>query len=149
MITPIPKPHKETKAEKLARRKAKHLLTAIGQKELCDKEQKKADRAYQEWGRKTYKTCFCGGTYSCLHHFILKSHSLYLRYNKMNGVPVCVKCHCNIHLREDFILILQMEDYMTKVWGEGWRNFIKDNRYKIQDRNLDFYKKELETLCQK
>ena len=142
----IPKPKPETKAEKLARKKAKHALTVTGQKELIKKEMTKADKLFQEWGRKTYKQCFCGGEYSCLHHFILKSHSLFLRYNKKNGVPICVKCHCNIHLREDFILILEIKDYMTRIWGDDWENFIKIYRHEIQDKSLAFIKSEVEKL---
>jgi len=58
----------------------------------------KADKILQDIGRLTYDKCLiCGGEYSCLHHFILKSQSTELRYNMKNLIPICSNCHCAIH----------------------------------------------------
>jgi len=64
----------------------------------------KADKIYQEIGRKLYadKGCLvCPGEYSCLHHYFPKSTCSALRYNIKNGIPICVKCHCRIHSSDD------------------------------------------------
>lgn len=64
--------------------------------------QKKCDKLYQEVGRELYNKCMiCGGEYSCLHHFVKKSQSTALRYDIKNGIPICNRCHCNIHQGKD------------------------------------------------
>jgi len=39
----------------------------------------------------------CGQPAYCIHHWIYKSHSNYLRWKKENGVGICKKCHFLIH----------------------------------------------------
>ncbi len=87
---------------------------------------KKADKAFQEWGRDTYKSCLiCGGAYSCLHHFIHKSQSTNLRWDMQNGVPVCQSCHCRIHSRNNPIDIFKIKTGMERLWGVNWEFYIR------------------------
>jgi hypothetical protein len=52
---------------------------------------KKADRLFQEIGRKKYDKCLvCGNPVSCLHRYFPKSSAGNLRYSEANGTP-CVK----------------------------------------------------------
>jgi len=61
----------------------------------------KADRLLQELGRKVYKKCIvCGKPMDCMHHFITRGRSSYLRYYWDNCVPICTPCHVAIELRK-------------------------------------------------
>lgn len=88
----------------------------------------KADKLFQEWGRATYTgCCLCPGEYSCLHHFIHRSQSLALRWDVCNGVPVCLKCHCRIHSKNDPIDIFKITDYMTGLFPQ-WIDYLRNRR---------------------
>jgi len=45
----------------------------------------------------------------------------------MNGVPICKKCHCRIHARNNPLDTLLIIDKMTILFGQSWLNYIKDN----------------------
>lgn len=135
---------KKKKEEKALKKKVRKEGTKAHMKKIMTKLMKTADRVYQEWGRKTYKKCcICEGKYSCLHHFILKSQSLFLRYDKKNGVPICVKCHCKIHMQQDHVLIFKIEEAMEKIWGDIWKSHIIENRYKLQDKNIEYFSNKI------
>ena len=90
----------------------------------------KADRIMQEIGRETYTKCFvCDAPYSCLHHFIPKSRSAYLRYDWENLIPICNKCHCNHHKGDPMVHAIIQEKK-----GNGWIDELKlKQRKKIKD----------------
>jgi len=59
---------------------------------------KKADKALQEWGRRTFSECeVCGHPMSCFHHYFPKSRAGNLRYNELNLIPICQSCHFQHH----------------------------------------------------
>jgi len=91
---------------------------------------KEADKAIQEWGRRTYKTSFKGDVYSCLHHIVHKSQSTNLRWDKQNLIPVSAKEHFRIHSRNDIADQLDMAYWGRKVWGDNWETYIRRNKVK-------------------
>lgn len=107
------------------------------------KLKKKLDRLYQEWGRREYLFCFlCGAGMSCLHHIVYKSQSLKLRWDKKNGLPICMKCHCRVHTQQKIIDDWKIEDTMSNRFGDDWKRYIKENERVIYKPGI----KELEDL---
>lgn len=89
----------------------------------------KLDKLYQQWGHRTYGFCIlCGSPMSCLHHFIHKQQCTGLRWDKKNGVPVCMSCHCRIHSRNDPADIFKMSSAMCKFHGADWLEYIDSVR---------------------
>jgi len=83
--------------------------------------QRKADKVLQDIGRIMYekKGCLiCGGVYSCLHHYVLKSNSTELRYNLKNCINICNKCHCNHHQHKDSTIHAQIDIIKGQEWIE-------------------------------
>lgn len=91
--------------------------------------QKKADKAFQEWGRRKYKNClFCTTRpYSCLHHFHTKGASSALRYDEENGIPVCYYHHCSFHSKRAAEITSQLIDMRGLEWS---------NRLLVKKRNI-------------
>src|SRR3990167_7859874 len=59
----------------------------------------KADRALQDWFRKTYpqaKCEICGGQYQVMHHHLRKSESNAGRYHHPNLIFICDPCHTSV-----------------------------------------------------
>ena len=130
---------------KVVEKKEKHKLTKVYQEDEKKKLKKKVDKLYQELGRLTYSDCLvCGGDYSCLHHFILKSQSLALRYDIQNGVPICNKCHCNIHQGQDMETVGKIITFK----GLGWFNRLSKLKHKTIENELEYIKKSQEILLQ-
>lgn len=108
---------------------------------------KDLDALYQEWGRKTYEYCIlCGKTYCCLHHFVKKSQSIALRWDKENGVPICVWCHCRVHSKNDPYDTLSIVKKMSKVWGAGWDDRLLEKRHHIFKVNKTSLQEKMEEL---
>lgn len=83
--------------------------------------QRKADKLLQEIGREMYGDggCIvCGNEYSCLHHYVLKSHSTILRYNWKNLIPICGRCHYNHHTNKDSTVHARIDIIKGKEWIE-------------------------------
>lgn len=86
-------------------------------------KKKEADRLLQEIGREMYDCCeVCGGTYSCLHHYVPKSVSYALRYYFPNCIPICVGCHVGIHKRNDPKIINTINEIRGKEWIDDLNN---------------------------
>jgi len=103
----------------------------------------KADKIYQEIGRKMYKECMiCGGEYSCLHHYFPKSTSSALRYNIKNGIPLCVKCHCRIHSSDDPTLNLLIVEKLGKTWLRG----LQSQKQAITKNSIEYYETIIRNL---
>jgi len=84
---------------------------------------KKADRLYQEIGRQLYDKCLiCGGEYSCLHHYHLKSTCSALRYNLKNGIPICASCHYRLHASGD----PTYNEIILKKKGQEWADELQE-----------------------
>ena len=114
-------------------------MKKISKPVLIKKLIKENDRLYQEIGRQTYNKCFFGcNSYSCLHHFILKSQSLNTRYNIKNGIPICVKHHCSIHMGQNS----ELEGKIVLKLGEKWFKDLMKRKHIIITNKLDFLQKE-------
>ena len=99
--------------------------------------QKKCDKLLQELGREVYKKCgLCGGTYSCLHHFITKGASNNLRYDWDNLIPVCQKCHFTFHTKDD----PEVYESMIEWLGMDRLNRIKAKRRQYVKTDTAYYK---------
>ena len=60
----------------------------------------KADNALQNYYRRCFSTTLCEGCdcqFQVMHHFVLKSHSNRLRFDKINLIPLCKVCHSKVH----------------------------------------------------
>lgn len=124
------------KAKKLQKIE-KHKTTKAGQSEQAKKLMRENDKLYQEIGHLKYKTCYFGHSYTCLHHFVRKSQSLYLRYDYENGIPICNDCHCSIHQAQNSTLEAQI--VLDK--GREWLNkMIAGKRIIVTDK-LEFLSK--------
>ena len=108
MIKPLPKPKKKKSIKTL---------------------RNKADKLYQELGRKMYSECFCGKPISCLHHHTPKSRASNLRYEIKNGVPSCAGCHLIHHSASDPEINFKMRLFMEQTWGEDWEIELRQQRY--------------------
>lgn len=131
------------KEEKAKKKKERHESSNVFKKEVEKKLIKTNDKLYQELGRQLYNNCsICGGEYSCLHHLVRKSQSLYTRYDIRNGIAVCVKCHCLIHQAQDSIIEARV--IMDK--GDEWLKEMEAKRRVIVYNKLDFLKEKNEML---
>lgn len=73
---------------------------------------------FKKWGNK----CICGKPATATHHFIPKSISAYLRYNVLNGVPLCYYCHIiRIHSQGD----PRIFEEIIKKRGQKWYKELK------------------------
>ena len=108
----------------------------------------KADRLYQELGRKMYSTCFCGKEISCLHHYHPKSTSSGLRYEIKNGVPICAGCHIQHHAKNDPDIQAEMILFMKERWGDNWEIELRQQRQVLYGTktNSDWYLAHIENL---
>ena len=100
--------------------------------------QLKADKALQEWGRRTYEKCLvCGSPMSCLHHYVTKGSSSSLRYDEENLIPLCQGCHFKHHTSSDPAIHNMINDIKGKEWRDGLelrrRDFIKTNMEYYKD----------------
>jgi len=89
-----------------------------------DKLIKKADRLFQK--KYTKGKCeSCGDRQAvCVHHYIFKSQSHFLRYNPLNAVPICSECHTRYHKSGD-------TEIMSRVIakrGLGWERNLQNIR---------------------
>lgn len=106
---------------------------------------KKADKAYQEWGRMTYKKCLvCSKPMSCLHHYYPKSTSSNLRYNKNNGIPLCAGCHLKHHCGNPSI-----QNKINDKMGKVWLNNLMLKKNIIIKPTVKYYKNIIEKYAQK
>jgi len=102
--------------------------------------QKQADKALQEWGRRTYKSCMvCGKEMSCLHHFYPKSMASALRYEKDNLIPLCAGCHFKHHNGDP-----RIHASIIHLKGEQWYANLMDKKYSIIKPNIKYYEQIIE-----
>jgi 5-methylcytosine-specific restriction endonuclease McrA len=131
---------KTKKLEKEKRKLEKKQSTKKYQKGIEKKLMSTNDRLFQELGRLVFKTCYFGHTYSCIHHFVRKSQSLFLRYELKNAIPVCQGCHCSIHIAENTMLearfVLKKGEDWLKGIESGKRVIILDKLKFLQEQNL-------------
>lgn len=99
----------------------------------------KADKAFQDWLRRTYpkqKCEACGiRTFYCGHHHLLKSKSNAGRFNLINIVFLCKLCHDKLHFSD-----LQVVAKYSARKGDEW---IKRMDELAREKMPPFSKKEL------
>ena len=66
----------------------------------------------------------CGERASQMHHFIPKSRSRLLRFEKKNGIPLCQKCHYIIHFSSKPSEIHRCVEKIRKGRGKAWCSWI-------------------------
>ena len=109
------------------------------QKEL-DKRWKVA--VIKRWGLE----CFCSERASSPHHYIPKSRSTLLRYDVLNGVPLCRKHHYLIHFSHNPEEIRAISQEIRDRRGIAWQNFIDSMKGRIQKPTVGWLKEQLERL---
>ena len=84
-------------------------------------------------------TCLCCGRPAAhMHHYIPKSKSLALRYDLLNAIPLCNKCHYSIHFSNNPEVIRQLCEIIRKRKGEEWCFYIETKR-REQAKNALWY----------
>jgi len=111
-----------------------------------EKLRKEADKLFYLYVMQLHNNCceICGEQAVTAHHFILKSQSAELRYNPENGISICNRCHCKIHIQADMETI----NRIITIRGQEWA----DNLYKIKNqvfkkyRGINYYKDIIKQL---
>jgi len=86
----------------------------------------KADRALQDYYRRHFpemKCEGCGQPFQLMHHYIKKSDSNNLRYDKDNLIFLCKTCHSKIHCYGKGQLI---EGRIVLNRGQEWLDRIRE-----------------------
>ena len=104
----------------------------------------KADRALQDWYRWKYKGTLCescGKKFELMHHFIEKSRSTYLRFNKINLIYSCHSCHSLHHRFSDASVMARV----IAKRGLKWLNRL----LKLKGEHMSLTKKIAEEMIEK
>lgn len=68
----------------------------------------------------------CRKPANAFHHFIPRSKSLFLRYDILNGVPVCQSCHSILHnITKNPVDTYEKVKIIREKRGEVWWNYIQ------------------------
>lgn len=121
--------------------KKKGKTTSIGTLET------KADRSLQDWFRWKFKNKLCDvcgvNHFHVMHHFVPKSQSIGLRFEKSNLIFICDSCHFKHHRCGD-------PSIHAKVMierGNGW--YEKLNKLRIERKSWKKTKTLYEEMIQK
>lgn len=112
----------------------------------------KCDRLLQEWNKGRTKFCeCCGGQNQAGHHWVEKSTSARLRYEKDNIIPLCNSCHCKIHNRfgNSITGSYDVATIIINKRGEKWYNKLNKTRHEIVKISKGYFENILEELCTK
>ena len=97
---------------------------------------------FERWGR----VCFCSEVASSPHHYIPKSKSTLLRYDILNGVPLCQKHHYLIHFSHNPEKTREISQKIRDMRGIRWCNFIDEMKNRYQKPTVGWLKEQLERL---
>ncbi len=107
------------------------------------KTREMADKLFQILIVKMYPKCLCCGQKSTVaHHFIRKSKSNYLRYAVKNGIPLCQKCHYELHSWRDG----ELSGQIALIKGDDWYQEIVGDKNKLVSTNLAWYQSKIKIL---
>lgn len=101
------------------------------------------EACYVKWGDNC--TC-CGAQATVFHHFVPKSISNNLRYDVLNGVPVCQRCHYLIHFTHDTLKRRYLEDAIIKKRGKKWITYISKEKGTRINKNKMWFEEQIERL---
>lgn len=106
--------------------------------------QLKADKAMQDWGRRTFTKCLvCGKPMACLHHYHTKASSSALRYDERNLIPICNGCHMQHHMGNATI-----HNTINKLKGNYWVNDLERRKHDHIKTNIEYYKSIIEKYAE-
>lgn len=120
------------------------MITKPKKKKPLSYYRNKADRLFQEIGRKLYKECMiCGGEYSCLHHYWPKATSTALRYDLENAVPICCGDHLKHHTGNP-----RPHETVVLIRGKEWADRLDQKRKEAigQQYSRAWYEQKAEEL---
>ena len=66
----------------------------------------------------------CGEPADTFHHFIPKSRNGLLKYDVMNGIPICRRCHYKIHFSPSPTEVYRIIATIRRKRGKKWCNYI-------------------------
>lgn len=108
----------------------------------------KAGKAMQDYYRSIGGVCYgeskkCTGRLEVMHHHFHWGHSMALRFEERNLVPLCNSCHC-AHHNYNHKTKVAYETEMRNIWGNDW----EDQLLKLEQKHIpktalekkDFYK---------
>lgn len=105
--------------------------------------EKKADKLLQLKYVPLNPECLvCGKPTAEMHHFINKSRSNNLRYDKKNLVPLCKGCHIKHHLSGDPTIVVTIINKM----GQEWYDDLQKRRHIIRKHNKGYLMTVIEEL---
>jgi len=91
-------------------------------KQLLKKE---LDKLIQQKYVPLHKHCLiCTRPVSCMHHYIQKSQSLWLRWDERNLIPICAYHHCLHHQSGD----PRVHQEILKKKGHKWADELEKER---------------------
>ena len=115
------------------------------QKRLIKKIENKALILWKEVCFKNYgrKCEICGGTFRITpHHYFYRSSVPHLKYEPLNGVILCCKCHSQLHFRDPKL----MEELIVRERGKKWLTKLTALKAKPPKfKDIKYY----ENLCKK
>jgi len=103
---------------------------------------RRLDKQFQEECIKEMPLSILGGRTEVIHHFIYKSQSTFLRYNKKNAIPLTNAQHFNLHTKDSSMAAL-----IAEARGKEWHKWIQNNRSNFVKRDK-FYLEKLKAKCQ-
>ena len=74
----------------------------------------------------------CGAPTNCMHHYIPKSQSLWLRWDNRNLIPICSHCHCLHHQSGD----PRIHQEIIRKKGHKWADMLEAERRIILKVNM-------------
>ena len=141
---------KETKRkaeEKKTKKLEKKKTTKKWIKKVTDKLIKDIDRLFQIYiVGKNKECCYCGNVCQVAHHFITKKRSLFLRYEEMNAVPLCNRCHCLIHQSQESTITFISGNFLIKTFGSDTIYYLERNKGHIVLNRDEFVFEQNERL---
>jgi len=84
----------------------------------------------------------CGRPTYCMHHYIHKNQSSFLRYYPPNLIPVCVGCHCKIHQSQD----PETLNMIVKIKGQKWADDLYEKRRTVCKMNVGYLRDIIKKL---
>jgi len=108
---------------------------------MLNKKQQLSKQAAKLWFEKCLEVwgdrCeVCGEKVRQVHHYIPKSRNGLLKYNILNGIPICQRCHWIIHFSPNPAEIHRVIEIIRRNRGKKWRDKI-DILEKIHGRSFN------------
>ena len=97
---------------------------------------------FARWGR----VCFCSELASSPHHYIPVSKSTLLRYDVLNGVPLCSKHHFLIHFAHNPEKTREISQEIRDRRGIQWQNFIDEMKGRTQKPTIEWLEEQIARL---